>query len=140
MTVIEEFGKIIDLSFAVIWKVFYFLIFYQFWVVILAVLYGMIGNSVDLDPDHPNGAEYNRMNRFAKLYFFALRNSIGDLLVPDDSYWDLFQNKDNNERTKSLVMVAILWVLWTLNIFYMVIILLNFLISIVSKAHDSAIE
>ena len=28
LTVIEEFGKIIDLSFEVIWKVFYFLIYY----------------------------------------------------------------------------------------------------------------
>ena len=37
-------------------------------------------------------------------------------------------------------MIVVLWVVWVLNVFYMVIILLNFLISIVSKAHDDAIS
>ena len=37
-------------------------------------------------------------------------------------------------------MAFCLWSLWLFNNLYMVIILLNFLISIVSKAHDEAIE
>ena len=68
------------------------------WVVFLAIIYGMLGNTVDRDTSHEDSAEYERMDRFAKLFFYALRNSIGDIIIPDTAYWQLFKNKKNYEE------------------------------------------
>lgn len=98
MRVIKEFGNIIDLSMSVLSKVSYFLAFYFLWVIALAMMYGMLGVTIDKDDDHPeDGEQYEQMGRFAKLFFFTYRNSIGDLQIPDSSYWQLFQD---NEKDK----------------------------------------
>ena len=141
LTVVKQFGNIIDLSIAVLGQVSYFLVFYLLWIMMLAVTYGILGITVDKDEDHPDdGQDYERMSRFIQLLFFTFRNSVGDLIVPDASYWNLFKHQENYGAEKSLVMVGILWFVWVFNIFYMVIILLNFLISMVSKAHQDAID
>ena len=65
MRVQEDFGNIIELSISILFKVGYFLIFFMFWVIIFALLYGMMGNTVDKDEDHPDdGPEYEHINRF----------------------------------------------------------------------------
>lgn len=88
MRVIKEFGNIIDLSMSVLGKVFYFLAFYFLWVIALALMYGMLGNTIDKDDDHPeDGEQYEQMGRFAKLFLYTYRNSIGDVQIPDSSYW-----------------------------------------------------
>ena len=59
MRVIEQFGKIIDLSMTVISKVMYFQVFYLLWIIVLGIMYGMLGQTLDKDDDHPNdGEEY----------------------------------------------------------------------------------
>ena len=91
LKVVQEFGKIINLSYMVLGKVLYFIVFYMLWIVILACLYGILGNTLDKDDDHPHdGEEYERMTRFTKLFLFALRNSVGDIVLPDHSYWSLY--------------------------------------------------
>ena len=58
----------------------------------------MLGNTIDKDDDHPHdGEEFEGMSRFAKLYFYALRNSIGDVIPPDASFWELFANAEKYE-------------------------------------------
>ena len=79
------------------------------------------------------------MGRFTKLFFFAYRNSVGDVQIPDISYWQLFTNETNHEEKESM-MAFCLWGLWLFNNLYMVIILLNFLISIVSEAYSEALD
>lgn len=79
------------------------------------------------------------MSRSAKLYFYSLRNSLSDLIVPDPSYWIEYMGKNPGKYTKAHFMYFLLWAVWVINLFYMVVILLNFLISIVSKTHDEAI-
>jgi len=57
MRVIKEFGNIIDLSMSVLSKVSYFLAFYFLWVIALAMMYGMLGVTIDKDDDHPEDGE-----------------------------------------------------------------------------------
>ena len=107
----------------------------------LAVMYGMLGNTIAKDDDHPeDGDDYEGMGRIARLFIYTLRNSIGDVIPPDGSFWFLFENEENYEQEKSLVMLSFLWILWVFNVFYMVIILLNFLIAIVSSGHEDAMK
>lgn len=87
MRVIEKFGNMIDLSYSVLGKVSYFIAYYQTWIVVFAIIYGIFGITIDKDDDHPDGAEYEQMGRFAKLYLYAYRNSMGDVNTPDTTYW-----------------------------------------------------
>ena len=102
----------------------------------------MLGNTIDKDDDHPeDGPEYENMGRFFKLLLFSYRNSVGDVQVPDNEYWQLFLKKNNGQGEYGVsLMTFMLWFIWFGNNIYMVIILLNFMISIVSKAHDDAIN
>lgn len=143
LRVIQEFGNIIDLSYRVLSKVSYFIAYYMIWIIVLALVYGELGITIDKDDDHPlDGAEYNQMSRIFKLMIFSYRNSVGDVNVVDTTYWQLFKDypEPKYNHGKPLIMVFALWFLWFLNNVFMVVILLNFLISIVSKAHDEAIE
>lgn len=59
MRVIKQFGDIIVLSWTIFSKVSYFLVFYFVWIMILALMYGMLGVTIDKDHDHPeDGEEY----------------------------------------------------------------------------------
>ena len=101
-------------------------------------MHGMLGNTIDKDDDHKeDGRQYEEMGRFYKLMLFSYRNSVADSQVPDNEYWQLYL-KDGQDNWKVALMTAMIWLLWLWNNVYMVIILLNFLISIVSKAHDNA--
>lgn len=58
------------------------------WIFIFTCLYGILGITIDKDEDHlEDGEEYQQMGRFTKLYLFAYRNSMGDMNMPDTTYW-----------------------------------------------------
>ena len=79
MRVNNDFGNIIELSLSIIFKVSYFSVFFFLWVMIFALLYGLLGNTVDKNEDHAeDGEEYEHMSRIFKLFLYSLRNSIGD--------------------------------------------------------------
>lgn len=80
------------------------------------------------------------MNQFLKLYFFAYRNSMGDVNVPDSAYWQRFADAKNYNEGVPPRMVFAMWFVWWFNNLYMVVILLNFLISIVGEAHADALQ
>ena len=73
------------------------------------------------------------------------RNSIGDINTPDYSYWTNFLNQTSEKNflqdlpSSNLVygMVGYSWLLWFWNEFFMLIILLNFLIAIISQSYDA---
>lgn len=71
--------------------------FFLLWIIILAIIYGMLGNTIDKDDDHEHdGHEYEEINRFIKLFIYSYRNSVGDVKVPDNEYWQLFKDDKGN--------------------------------------------
>ena len=74
------------------------------------------------DDDYPN--LYSQIAQF----LYAFRNSIGDLNTPGYGFWS--KNLDKNPY--GYLMIFSLWVVYLLTIYFMVIMLLNFLIALVS--------
>jgi hypothetical protein len=69
------------------------------------------------------------------------RNSIGDLATPDYNIWKIHVDEDKTKLTNlSVFMIVFCWLTWGLSIIYMLIILMNLLISIVSVAFENVQE
>ena len=82
------------------------------------------------DDDYPN------VETTIKFVIQVFRNSVGDINAPEYDYWS---NKVAVKETESIAygMIGWGWFLWFSNIFFMLIILLNFLIAIISQSYDS---
>lgn len=72
------------------------------------------------------------------VHFQTYRNSIGDIGTPQYDYWTYY----HRHFDKSVMfgygqcMIYLIWILWYLNQFFNLIILLNFLIAIVSQSYE----
>ena len=80
--------------------------------------------------------EYPNVDEYIFFAFQIFRNSIGDLAVPDYTFWS---NRIAQEDTNKLayIMIGYSWALWMVLIVFMLIVLLNFLIAIISQSYDS---
>jgi hypothetical protein len=66
------------------------------------------------------------------------RNSIGDIAPPK---YDLYLNKDGNvEGRENRLMVGFIWITWFMNQLFILIILLNFLIAIISQSYEQVMS
>ena len=65
------------------------------------------------------------------------RNGIGDISAPDYSYWD---NGVNEKDNKFYIMLAYIWMIWLGNQFFILIIMLNFLIAVISQTYDQVMS
>ena len=74
--------------------------------------------------------DYPRVQQFLIIFLQNLRNSVGDLNAVEYDGW---KDADASVRDKALTIV---WLFWVLNIFIMLIVLLNFLIAEVSQTYD----
>jgi hypothetical protein len=62
------------------------------------------------------------------------RNSIGDISPPKyDLYLDTEKNITSSENT---LMISMIWLVWFFNQLFILIILLNFLIAIISQSYE----
>lgn len=67
------------------------------------------------------------------IWMEAFRLSIGDLSAPKYTFWE--ENLESSPFT-SYFMIVIIWLVWLLEIFFVLIILLNFLIAIISQSYE----
>ena len=108
-----------------------FSIFMFFWMCVLLFLYIIAGFEVGHQEDYPN---------VLKEFYMAIqvyRNSYGDISAPSYSHW--LENDHITEAGKGF-FTAYSWVLFSIHEFFMVIVLLNFLIAIVSQSYDSIMD
>lgn len=64
------------------------------------------------------------------MLILSFRNSLGDVSLPKYDKW-LAQN-----TYQSQIVIYLLWILWFINLFLMLIILLNFLIAVISQTYE----
>ena len=83
----------------------------------------------------PEG-EYKGVNSYFFYGVYTFRNSIGDLTVPDFSFWD---SKKEEAPMIAQFMMYFGWFLWIFCYFLNETILFNFLIAIISNVYDETI-
>lgn len=135
----DDFGKQILMIGDCLQEMWTFSIFFVFAVLLFAEMFNVLGATydsgtfaADASLDH-NFTDYPLLRQSALIAFQSFRNSIGDLKAPHYLYWEkLFYE---GKKPQAQAMIYTIWAFWILQIYVMVVIMLNFLIAIVSNSY-----
>jgi hypothetical protein len=87
-------------------------------------MYILAGANIGDEKDYPD------MNPNLKKFTQVVRNSLGDVSMPDYSRWC------KDDESCNLVFVGIIWSIFMFNLILVLVILLNFLISIIGQSYE----
>ena len=122
-----KFGMLVELVRRVSYDVIPFTLFTMMWVVMMTMLYIILGSYDTYDTgDH--------LIPFVNHVISTFENMVGNINNPSDAYWSnqLKKGLENHHKVGSYVAIYLIWFLWFMNQFFLLIILLNFLIAVIS--------
>jgi len=122
----ENFGFLIQMILTVFIDLFPFLTIF----VVLVFFFSLVMVITDADFERD---DYSKVDRFICLFLQVFRNSVGDIGAVRYKHW--LDAEQAGETTKGYAML-IIWFFWVVNIFIMLIVMLNFLIAEVSQTYD----
>ena len=126
LRIYEQFVILVELLKLVIFEIVIFMGFLIFFLILLSFVFRITGIIV------PAG-DYDGIHPFFYYGVQTFRNAIGDLTVPDVSFW----NSKKEEGPKiATFMMYFGWIIWIFCVFMNQIVLFNFLIAIISKSYD----
>ena len=128
MRVSDSFASLVKLVGSVIGKVRAFTLFFVMWSITVCLLFDSAGIKIVSE-------DYTGIVSAFALFIQNFRNSIGDINPPSADYW----TGDNGE-TGLVGMAYWGWCLFLLQEFFMLIILLNFLIAIISQSYEEVMS
>ena len=118
----EAFGLLVQLLMQVLVDLTAFVTFFISWLFLFSMCYRIAGATVD-QGDYPHVTP-------AVFYVIQIfRNSIGDVSTPVYDFWS---DRIGESPLLAKTMIGYSWLLFTANAFFMLILLLNFLIAIIS--------
>lgn len=131
----EEFGKFQHMVGAALGGIKIFLPFMLFWIFIFSCQLYSIGSNYPQD-DYPN------LHEFIGIVLTTWRNSLDNVAVPDYSKWseNLKKEQEDGLGWYSYTMIYLSWAIWFFNLLFILLVLTNFLISIVGNAYGGALE
>jgi len=103
-----------------------FMVFFVSFIILFSILFQILGLELFLD-------DYYGFKMAAAYFVYAYRNAIGDVQTPVYNFW-LKEADDNPNLAWS--MIILIWFFWFINQLINLIILLNFLIALISKAYE----
>ena len=107
-----------------------FTIFFIMWIVIFAVIYQIIGVNIGIDYSSKSFKE-----AFSYYLIFSWNNSVSNPDEPQISFWSMIEESDT--ATTSSLMQSLVYLVWIINQYILLIILLNLLISIMSHNYEN---
>ena len=125
----DAFGDFVYMVIKCIQSTLVFCIFLGSWVFIFSLLMMTIGCTFDF-------SDYPGLSLRTSTVLQVYRNSIGDIAAP---HYELWYNAETDTYTKGIkgqIMVLVIWVVWFLNQFFCMIMLMNFLIAIISEEYS----
>jgi len=102
-----------------------FMVFFFGWIVLFSIIFRVLGMEIFLD-------DYAGFNLNMAYFVFTYRNAIGDVNAPAYNYW-LIEAEKNPFFAWGIITT--IWTFWFLNQIINLIILLNFLISLIGESY-----
>ena len=94
------------------------------------------GGNMDLSTYDTHNNDYPFISSFGVSVISAYRNAVGDLQMPTYEYW----TAEGNSGIYPRFMIFLIWLLYTLFIFVLDLMALNFLIAIFSQSYEYIID
>lgn len=127
LRVYKSFGMLVQLIISVIWDIKNFIFFFVCWLILFSLLYRIAGIKI-------SETDYKNVSSYLAYIIVIFRNSIGDEQVPDTAFWSTQKRMEFPLLNKAVIGYS--WFLWMLNACFMLIMLLNLLIAIISQSYD----
>lgn len=133
-TIYEQYGIMVQMVIEVIVKIRYFLFFILYWCTFFSWLFKVA--HIDVKSD-----DYPGVHPFIFYFLQIARNSVGDLAPIEYSKWLDYSDEEAKTLTSmSGFMMSVCWFIWGINVIFMLIILMNLFISIVSVAFEEVMS
>ena len=120
----------------VIYDVSSFIIFFMAWILFYSIIYRVMGIKF-------GGDDYPGINDNAIYPIQIFRNSLGDIAAPDYSYWTHGNNSPSHDLLDLYASNSMYWLVWVMFVMtqlFLLIILLNFLIAIISTSYKDVMD
>ena len=126
----ESFGKMVSMVIIVLGKIVNFILFMIYWMAIFSLLSKIVSIEVD-------ASEYPGVNEPIRYFLHFLKTSVGDPEAIVYNKWVIVENAETGRMTDlSRFMMLVCWIVWSGNLVFNSIILMNLFISIVSLAFE----
>ena len=86
MQLVPDFGRLSRLVFVCLKAISYFTVFLFLWLVMFAVLYGLLGTELNIDT-------YQGLNHLLQLVIFSFEIGIGNISTVNSKYWVYYKEK-----------------------------------------------
>ena len=142
--IFEKFSFLIEMIIEVNLDLGPFLILFFIFNALFTLIIDIMGARVPDDDGNYNN--YSGLPSFIKEFIHTFRLSIGDLIIPDISSWMNEMRSCSSHETDDAVCsydyfgegaIFFIWIFWMINVFLMMVILLNFLIAEVGQTYDN---
>ena len=110
-----------------------FIVVFLLYIIIFSIMNEIIESDFD-------AGDYDKIPRFIIFLFSNFRIAIGDMHVPTDGKWENTDNTNKDFESAKLIAVLIIWLIWFVNVFGMMIVLTNFLVSEVGVTYENVIN
>ena len=131
----ERFGLLTHLIFNVVRESWAFSLFY----VLSIGFFSLVFISLGMEEPKENYPQLSMVQRF---FVSTSKSALGDLQDPQYTSWNNFADTQHkkfdfeNFKQQSRIMIVLIYTAWYLNIFFNLVLLLNFLIAAISESHQ----
>ena len=126
----ERYVLLVQLLFQVSKDIGPFLVIFFVLIIQISFLYRIAGVEVPK-------SEYDDLNTYFMYIIQIFRNAIGDVQVPVTAFW---KPQDNLNFYHTSIMIGYGWLLWIFCIIMNLVVMLNFLISIISSSYETVMQ
>lgn len=135
LRVFENFGMLLELLSKTVDEIRLFAGFFYTWIFMFSLIFQILG--MQIPNQESKDSDYKELNIFVAYFFYTYRNSIGDINAPVTSFWTTRATHMPDSATETSLIMFVIWTFWLLNQFFVLIVLLNFLIAIISESYEA---
>ena len=128
--VFENYGFLIFMMTECVRELLPFIMTYMLLIVACSIFYVILNYEID-----PEVQEAQALSYFAKMLIQVSRTSFGELAMP--MYSSLLKRQDSIFKT---INVRLIWLSWFLQVFFILVIMTNFLIAVITTTFDRVVN
>lgn len=128
--IFEDFGFLVQMILLCVYDLIPFIISYLIFLILFTVCFVVLDMEID-----PEVEEAENMTYFQKMLLQTFRTAIGELGMP--VYPRILHRPPSIVKT---VNITLIWICWFSMTFFMLVIMMNFLIAVITSTYEKAIN